>query len=268
MRWSFAALLVTLSGSSLLADTPSKGLSLTLRSRTQPFKGVDEWKEVTFAENVEPKETAIVICDMWDKHWCPSATRRCGEIAVKMNEVVKAARARRVLIVHAPSDCMGYYKDSPARKRLLDVKKVPVPKAVELPDPPCPVDASDGGCDDDPAPKQYRAWSRQHPAIVIDEERDGISDNGQEVYSFLKERGIKNILMMGVHTNMCVLHRTFAIKPMTRAGMRCVLVRDLTDAMYNPRSKPFVSHAEGTERIIQFIEKYWCPSCLSADLLK
>ena len=132
----------------------------------------------------------------------------------------------------------------------------------------CPVDSADGGCDDSPSPKQYRAWTRQHAAIVIDEEKDGISDNGHEIYSLLKERGISNILVMGVHTNMCILHRSFAIKPMTRLGMKCILVRDLTDAMYNPKSKPFVSHEEGTEQIIQFIEKNWCPTCLSADLVK
>lgn len=240
---------------------------LTLRTRVQPFKAADEWQEVTVRADLAPKETAIIICDMWDKHWCQAASRRCGEIAKRMDPVVKAARARGVFIIHAPSECMGFYKDSPARKRMQDVKKVPVPKAVELPDPPCPVESKDGGCDDDPPSKFYKAWSRQHEAIAIDDEKDGISDNGQEVYSVLKERGIKNILIMGVHTNMCVLHRSFAIKPMTRAGMRCVLVRDLTDAMYNPKSKPFVSHEEGTERIIQFIEQHWCPSCLSKDIV-
>jgi hypothetical protein len=46
-----------------------------------------------------------------------------------------------------------------------------------------------------------------------------------------------------------------------------VLVRDLTDAMYNPASRPYVSHAEGTEMVIEYIEKYWCPSALSGDLV-
>jgi hypothetical protein len=72
---------------------------------------------------------------------------------------------------------------------------------------------------------------------------------------------------MGVHANMCILNRSFAIKRMTEWGLRCVLVRDLTDAMYNPARKPFVSHAAGTELVIEHIEKYWCPSTRSADLL-
>jgi hypothetical protein len=44
------------------------------------------------------------------------------------------------------------------------------------------------------------------------------------------------------------------------------LVRDLTDAMYNPASRPFVSHAAGTELVIEYIEKYWAPTTTSAAL--
>ena len=36
--------------------------------------------------------------------------------------------------------------------------------------------------------------------------------------------GIKHLILFGVHTNMCVLHRSFAIKQMTRWGVPCVLV--------------------------------------------
>jgi len=67
---------------------------------------------------------------------------------------------------------------------------------------------------------------------------------------------------------MCILNRKFAIKQMTEWGIRCILVRDLTDAMYNPRKPPYVSHSAGTELVIQHIEKYWCPTVLSADLMR
>ena len=59
----------------------------------------------------------------------------------------------------------------------------------------------------------FKAWHRQHPAIEI-KDGDAISDNGQEVYNILKQKGLKNLLYMGVHTNMCVLGRSFAIKAM------------------------------------------------------
>ena len=84
----------------------------------------------------------------------------------------------------------------------------------------------------------------------------------------MHQLGIKNLIIMGVHTNMCVLGRSFGIRQMTKWGIRCVLVRDLTDAMYNPKRAPYVSHKRGTELVVEYIEKYWCPSILSNDLLK
>jgi hypothetical protein len=66
---------------------------------------------------------------------------------------------------------------------------------------------------------------------------------------------------------MCILNRSFGIRQLTKWGIHCILVRDLTDAMYNPASRPFVSHSAGTELVIEHIEKYWAPSLLSNDLL-
>ena len=68
--------------------------------------------------------TAIVICDMWDKHHCPDATERVGEMAPRMNEVLKAARSKGVFIIHCPSDTMGFYKDHPGRKLAQAAPKV------------------------------------------------------------------------------------------------------------------------------------------------
>ena len=53
---------------------------------------------------------------------------------------------------------------------------------------------------------------------------------------------------------------------MARYGKNVVLVRDLTDTMYNSRSWPYVSHFEGTDRIVEHIEKYVCPTITSTDL--
>jgi hypothetical protein len=65
---------------------------------------------------------------------------------------------------------------------------------------------------------------------------------------------------------MCVLNRTFAIKQMVQWGKEVFLVRDLTDAMYNPKMKPFVTHQQGTDLIIAFIEEHWCPTIESKAL--
>jgi nicotinamidase-related amidase len=260
------ALLLALPLLALAAD-PTRGLPLTLRTRHEAFKGSGEWVETNFKADLDPKKVALVICDMWDDHWCKSAARRCDALAKKASPVIAALRKRGVTIIHCPSDTMAFYADTAQRKATQKVPKAVPPPNRKIDDPPLPIDDSDGGCDDDRPVKSFKAWTRQHPAVEIAKE-DFITDSGQEVYNLLAKRGIKHLLVMGVHTNMCVLNRTFAIKQMTRWGVRCVLVRDLTDAMYNPKKKPFVSHDEGTELVVRHIEKYWCPSVLSKELLR
>jgi len=44
------------------------------------------------------------------------------------------------------------------------------------------------------------------------------------------------------------------------------LVRDMTDTMYNPDKRPYVSHFAGTELVIKHVEKFWCPSITSTDI--
>jgi nicotinamidase-related amidase len=249
------------------ADPTGGILHLNLRTRVEAFKGSGSWDEVLLRKDLAGRETAIIICDMWDKHWCPTASERCAALAQKMVPVLVAARARGVVIIHAPSECMDFYKDTVQRKRMQELARVEPPKPLQLSDPPLPIDDSDGGCDAAEPAKSYKAWTREHPAIPIAED-DVVSDNGAEVYSFLKQRGITTLFIMGVHTNMCICNRSFAIKQMTKWGIHCILVRDLTDSMYNPKKPPFVSHDDGTERVIQHIEKYWCPSVLSSDLLQ
>jgi type 1 glutamine amidotransferase len=41
----------------------------------------------------------------------------------------------------------------------------------------------------------------------------------------------------------------------------------MTDTMYNSRRAPYVSHLVGTDLVAEHIEKYWCPTITSADLL-
>lgn len=266
MRRSVLAVLSVLIAGGAIAAEQTKELALNLRSRVQPFKGVDQWNEVTLTQRLPGRETALIICDMWDKHWCESATTRGEAIAKKMEPVLAAARARGVTIIHAPSECMDFYKDAPQRLKVKELPKVELLKPLTLNDPPLLCDSSDGGCDDATPKKSYKAWTRETPLLTIGAD-DFITDKGEEVYQILKHRNIKTLFVCGVHTNMCVLNRSFAIRQMTRWGVRCILIRDLTDSMYSPKLSPFVSHDEGTALIIEHIEKYWCPSILSSDLL-
>jgi nicotinamidase-related amidase len=194
-----------------------------------------------------------------------------------MNTVISAARSLGVMIIHAPSDTMPFYEGTQWRQRMQQAPKAEssIPILMRCPRDPAeeksfPIDDSSGACDD-PFPRKFEGppypWTRQHPAIDIIG-FDGISENGQEIYNFCKQEGITNIALMGVHTNICILNRSFGVRQMTQLGFQVVLARDLTDSMYDPRKRPFVSHTRGTELVIEHIESRWCPSITGDDLTR
>ena len=253
-----------------ITGQPMVTLHLHRQQLTQDIGGHNTWKVLEETKEVSASELAIVICDMWDQHWSRGAAERVAVMAPRMNKVVNAARELGVTIIHAPSETMKFYEGTPARNRVKNAPYVEPPTPREHDDPPLPIDASDGGSDTNNGNEitNRRAWTRQIEAIEIDQERDGISDNGREIYSFLQQKGIRHVILMGVHTNMCILNRSFAIKQMVRWSVNVMLCRDLTDAMYNPAKPPYVSHDEGTQLVVEYIEKFWCPSISSKDLLR
>src|SRR5437764_14123178 len=79
----------------------SVNLTLNLRAQVQEAGPEGTWREVDHKRMIPGNEVAIIICDMWDKHWCKSATNRCEALAKKMEPVLESARKKGVLIVHA-----------------------------------------------------------------------------------------------------------------------------------------------------------------------
>ncbi len=69
-----------------------------------------------------------------------------------------------------------------------------------------------------------------------------------------------NVILVGVHVNMCASRRPFGLRQLARNGKHVVLMRDLTDSMYNPARWPFVSQVRGTELFVQHIERRNCPT--------
>jgi nicotinamidase-related amidase len=240
------------------------------------------------AERWEPGKTAIIVCDMWDLHHCHRAVLRVREMAPRMNDVITRARERGVFIVHAPSECMAAYENTPMRQRARKVaqaKDLPKDIASGCDRIPAenggryPIDQSDGGEDDEPAEharwaaelaargRNPRApWKRQTDALKI-HDQDAISDSGVEIWNLLAERGADHVILMGVHVNMCVLGRPFGLRQLVKNGKHVVLMRDLTDAMYNPARWPNVSHFRGTDLIVEHIEKFVCPTISSEQIV-
>lgn len=247
-------------------------LRLQLRTRAEVAPKSGQFREVTIPANWNPDETAIVICDMWNDHYCRNASRRVAEMAPRMNEVITKAREQGVLIIHSPSGCMNQYEDTPQRKLAQQAPKFetkfPLKGWCHLDDKyeaPMPVSIGQP-CDDDGAIRPaVRRFERQIATLEI-ADGDAITDSAEAFY-LMRQRKIKNIIIMGVHTNMCVLGRPFGIRQMIYQGQNVVLMRDLTDTMYNPRDAPYVSHFTGNDFVFEHIERFWCPTITSSDLL-
>ncbi|MFG0267589.1 MAG: hypothetical protein ACF8AM_20920 [Rhodopirellula sp. JB055] len=263
------------------------GLELKLQSQSKSDAG--DFVVQQEDESWEASKTAIIVCDVWDYHHCFNAVGRLNEMAPRMNEVIAEARRRGVTIIHSPSGCIDFYADDPARKRAIQAPvaenlpkeigawcySIPAEEEAEY-----PVDQSDGGEDDDP--EEHAAWAaklesmgrdpkkpwrRQLKTIEIDHSVDFITDQGDEVWNVLESKNIDNVILLGVHTNMCVLGRPFGLRQMTKNGKNVVLMRDMTDSMYNPKMWPYVSHFEGTRRVISHIERYVCPTITSDQVV-
>jgi type 1 glutamine amidotransferase/nicotinamidase-related amidase len=263
-------------------------LKLVLRDRVPSGADSALFQVRERPERWDPKATAVIICDMWDLHHCKRAVDRVKEMAPRMNEVVSRARDRGVFIIHAPSSCMAAYEETPMRKRAKDApaaKTLPKDIGVWCRQIPAeekgkyPIDQSDGGEDD--GTEEHAAWAAkltalgrnpkapwksQYDVLKMDE-RDAVSDSGVEIWNMLEERGIKNVILMGVHTNMCVLGRPFGLRQMAKNGKNVVLMRDMTDTMYNPARWPNVGHFRGTDLIVEHVEKFVCPSITSDQVL-
>jgi nicotinamidase-related amidase len=274
-RCAVVLILMSLLVSGLVgAEQGDRAVRFTARSR--PEKGGEFVVNNRSLEWAGP-ETAVLIIDMWDKHWCDGATRRSTEFAPRINQLAKTVRERGGLVVHAPSDCMKFYEGTPQRMLAQNAPKATAPTPVKgwrYLDLTCegalPIDDSDGGCDctppcAKPQNKQY-PWTRENPLIEV-AAGDAVSQDGQELFNLYKQRGIKRVIVCGVHLNMCVLGRTFAIRQLTEWGFDVVLVRDLTDTMYNPKKPPYVDHAKGTELVIEHVEKYWCATTTSGEII-
>lgn len=240
------------------------------------------------SENWAPESTAVILCDVWDFHHSINAVRRMDEFLPRLDRFVETSRQCGATIIHAPSDCMDSYAMHPSRSRAVAALRKDAP--AESVDWCCsisqesnhlyPLDQSDGGEDDDAEEhRQWREeltrlgrnpampWKSQNKQIRIDESCDFISDRGDEVWSILKNRQIKNVVLVGVHTNMCVLGRPFGLRQMVRQGFNTVLVRDLTDCMYNPKQWPYVDHFTGNELLVSYIEEHVCPTITSDQIL-
>jgi nicotinamidase-related amidase len=284
------ALLSIVGSHDLVADegearSANKAKDLVVQTRRRVNTGAGRSNVVTDSAAWAPTRTAIIVCDMWDTHTCKGAAGRVAEMAPAVNRTLRAARKKGVFIIHAPSGTMGKYKDTPERQRAVQapLSKAPVEIKWNYWDTEREGEEfttiAHGGCacpkpcpnfvEDEAGIRKWQRgpelpWSRQIETIRIESE-DAVSDNGQEVFNLLEARNIQNVILMGVHTNICVSGRPFGLRQMSYHGKNVVLCRDLTDSLIQA-TVPGIDQFRGTEIVVEHIEKHICPTITSRSI--
>jgi len=281
--------LACLGGSAFAPAAEPDSFAVTLRRQVPAVPSGQVPRPGIEAQSWDADRTAIIVCDMWDSHHCYRAVRRATELAPRMNRLLHVARDAGAVVIHAPSGCMDAYANHPGRSRAeaepgrpdqpADINdwchQIPAEEQADY-----PIDQTKGGEDDTPEEHAAwekrllaegrdpnRPWKKQMDTLEIDADRDFISDRGDEIWAILGNRQVRNVLLVGVHTNMCVLGRPFGLRQLSKNGKNVALVRDMTDTMYDPAAEPFVSHFTGTDLIVRHIERHVCATISSDQLL-
>jgi hypothetical protein len=248
-------------GAILLSVTLSWGteVELTLQSR-DPVSG----QPILTPEKIDTSHIGVIAVDVWNYHWCKTATMRVDAIVPRMNKALEAARSLGMTVMLCPSDVVDNYVGYPQREAVLALSKIPVPKIMEVTCPPVP-DAGGCACGRERCAVNY-GWDGMHPGLYIGA-ADLMPDTQAEVYAICKKRNLTHLIYVGFHTQVCLLGKPMGLKAMKSAGLRCVLARDMTDAHpgYDP-ARDFTPDRNTTE-VVEHFEKHLAPTISFQDEL-
>ncbi|MHB1556109.1 MAG: NPCBM/NEW2 domain-containing protein [Isosphaeraceae bacterium] len=258
-RWSIGSawlagwLLLTGAGG-LGLPNPSRAdeIELTLRTR-DPKTGAVR----TAAERVDPRRVGVIAVDVWNYHWCKTATMRVDALVPRIDRALEAARALGMTVMLCPSDVVDNYVGYPQREAVFALPRVDVPSPVEVTCPPAP-DAGGCACGRERCAVNY-GWDGMHPGLRIGPD-DLMPDTRAEVYAICRKHDLTHLIYVGFHTQVCLLGKPMGLKAMKSAGLTCVLARDMTDAHpgYDP-ARGFTPDLN-TELVVEHFEKYLAPT--------
>ena len=213
----------------------------------------------------KPFDTAglgIVIVDLWNWHWCKTASERVGAFVPRLNKVLECARSLGIQVIHCPTDGAISYVGTPPRERALAIPKHPQPERKRHNWPP----GRSAGCMCGPGSecRMNFGWNAMCPKLVVSDD-DFIAVETDEVYSICKELGLVNLIYMGVHTNCCVLARPEGMGVMMGLGLNCMLARDVTDGLTEYDPARGYTPDDGTAEVVRHFERYICPTINMAE---
>ncbi len=244
-----------------LMPLPCAALTLDLQRR-DPTTGAVNLRP----EKVDPKRVGVIAVDVWNYHWCKTATMRVDAIVPRINKALNAARELGMTVMLCPSDVVDNYVGYPQREAVFALPQIAVPNVINVTCPPVP-DAGGCACGRERCAGNY-GWDSMHPGLRIGDE-DLMPDTQAEVYAICQKFGLTHLIYVGFHTQVCLLGKPMGLRAMKSTGLECVLARDMTDAHpgYDP-SQNFTPDLN-TEQVVEHFEKHLAPTIhLQSELAK
>jgi nicotinamidase-related amidase len=229
----------------------------------QKYDSVSD-KLVTEQMVLNPKKTAIIVIDMWNFHWCMTASERVSAMVPRMNGVLAIARELGMQVVWNPSDVVTAYSGYPQYENAVAAKHHQAPQIRKPLSTKFTAPQGRCMCGNGIHCGGNYGWDGMHPDLII-EDNDLISSSTNEIYTLLLDRDITDIIYMGVHTNICVFGKPGAMSNMWSAGFNCLLARDLNDAFTAYEPDKNYTPDTGTTEINENLQKAGIPNINMAD---
>jgi nicotinamidase-related amidase len=230
----------------------AREIELTLQTRD-----AETGRIVVTREKVDSAHVGVIAVDVWNYHWCKTATMRVDAIVPRINQALESARSLGMTVMLCPSDVVENYAGYPQREAVFMLPKVTVPSVMTVTCPPVP-DAGGCACGQERCAVNY-GWDGMHPALRIGP-NDWMPDTQAEVYALCQKQGITHLIYVGFHTQVCLLGKSMGLRAMKSAGLKCVLARDMTDAHpgYDP-AREFTPDLN-TSQVVEHFEKHLAPT--------
>jgi len=217
---------------------------------------------VVTRKKFDPHKLGVVVIDLWNWHWCKTASKRAAAMIPRMNRALECLRPLGVQVLLCPTDVADSYVGTPQRERAVAAPSHPMPKPRKL-DWPAP---RGGDCMCGPGIRCVCefGWDGMNPDFII-REQDLVSRGTQQLYSLCKERGITDLIYFGLHTNMCVMGKPSGMKPIAETGIGVMLARDVTDACTEYDPKRGYTPDDGTAEVVRHLETHCFPTVHIVD---
>lgn len=205
-------------------------------------------------------KTVLVICDMWDNHWCADLRQRTESLVHRIDDFAAIVRRAGGRVLHCPSGLVNtYYAEWSQRTAMKRYPDAGIAVSQEMRSIQFPLNTTwTAGCPDIPPCHIHTSFEKQHDGIQVLPE-DLISENGQEIYNFFSHQNISRVLMAGAALNMCVLARPFGVEAMAELGLDVRVVSDLVEVFYSPLEPPYITIEQAKWFALGYVEAKWCP---------